>query len=96
MAALTIQEVRAIARLARLRPDEERLEKLRHQLTKILDYFSALEAIDLSQVEPTSHVLRTVDHGRTDEPSPCLDREKVLAPAPDPAAGHFRVPRVIG
>jgi aspartyl-tRNA(Asn)/glutamyl-tRNA(Gln) amidotransferase subunit C len=96
MAELTPAQVRAIARLARLRFDAAHLERLRGDLARILDHVSALASLDLDGIEPTAHVLEMTGGGREDEPHPCLDRERVLAQAPDAAAGHFRVPRVLG
>jgi len=96
MAELTPAQVRAIARLARLRFDADQLERLRGDLARILDHVSALASLDLEGVEPTAHVLEMTGGGRTDEPLPCLDRERVLGQAPDAAADHFRVPRVLG
>jgi aspartyl-tRNA(Asn)/glutamyl-tRNA(Gln) amidotransferase subunit C len=96
MAALDIDEVRAIARLARLRLDEAKVEALRHDLERILDHFSALAGVDVTGVEPTAHVLELTGGGRPDRPGSCLGRDKALDGAPDAGDGHFRVPRVIG
>jgi Asp-tRNA(Asn)/Glu-tRNA(Gln) amidotransferase C subunit len=42
-----------------------------------------------------SHAL-TSEVFREDAPAPGLDRQTILAAAPDPAEGLFRVPRVLG
>lgn len=96
MAALDIEEVRSVARLARLRLGEAETETLRHDLERILDDFSALAGVDVTGVEPTAHVLEMTGGGRLDRPGPGLEREKALGGAPDAADGYFRVPRVIG
>ena len=96
MAALDIDEVRAVARLARLRLDEGAMEALRHDLERILDDFSALAGVDVTGVEPTAHVMDLTGGGRPDRPASCLEREKAMDSAPDAADGYFRVPRVIG
>ena len=96
MAALDIDEVRAVARLARLRLDDAEMEALRHDLERILDDFSALAGVDVTGVEPTAHVPELTGGGRPDGPGSCLEREKALDCAPDAADGYFRVPRVIG
>jgi aspartyl-tRNA(Asn)/glutamyl-tRNA(Gln) amidotransferase subunit C len=96
MAKLSIDDVRAVARLARLRLEEDELESARHELGRILDYFAALARVDVSDVEPTAHVLEMTGGGRSDEAGACLERREVLGAAPDAAAGCVRVPRVIG
>lgn len=96
MAALDIDEVRSVARLARLRLDEAEMEALRHDLERILDDFSALAGVDVTGVEPTAHVLEMTGGGRPDRPGSPLAQEQALGGAPDAADGYFRVPRVIG
>ena len=95
MPELTGKEVRRIAGLARLRLEPDEIERFRDDLGRILTYFSALEAVDVTDVTPTAHVLEPGDRGRADEPRSCLPRDLVLHGAPDTAAGHFRVPRVL-
>ena len=95
MPELTAKEVHRIAGLARLRLEPDEVERFRGDLVRILTYFSALEAVDVTDVPPTAHVIDPVPSGRDDEPSPCLPRDRALRAAPDPAAGHFRVPRVL-
>ena len=95
MAGLTTSDVRSIAKLARLRLDEESLERMQVELAQILEYFAALEKVEVSDVEPTTHVLDITGGGRSDTPRPCLEREKAMEAAPDTAEGYFRVPRVM-
>jgi aspartyl-tRNA(Asn)/glutamyl-tRNA(Gln) amidotransferase subunit C len=47
-------------------------------------------------VPPTSHVLARESGLRPDHAGSSLPREDALGNAPDPAAGLFRVPKVIG
>jgi len=95
--SLTLDEVRRIARLARLRlsPEEERL--FAGQLSAILDHVAELSALDVSAVEPMTHALAAGDPPplRADEPQPCLAPEEALANAPARAGTAFRVPRII-
>jgi aspartyl-tRNA(Asn)/glutamyl-tRNA(Gln) amidotransferase subunit C len=95
--SLTIQDVERIARLANLEltPDEKQL--FTRQLADILTYAEQVQAVDTTGVPATAHVNA---HGveRDDEPKPSLPVADAVANAPDgaPAAGLFRVPRVIG
>ena len=88
----TVDHVAALARLT-LTPDER--ERFARQLDAVLTYAESIQALDLSGVEPMSHAIAT-GLFRPDTPRPSLDRERVLAAAPESADGLFLVPRVIG
>ncbi len=81
-----------VARLARLRLDEAEVETMAGELSGILGHVDRIAALDLDDVEPTSHVVRLENVLRPDEPRPSWPREVILEPAPDPAEGAFRVP----
>jgi aspartyl-tRNA(Asn)/glutamyl-tRNA(Gln) amidotransferase subunit C len=93
--AVTLEDVRKVARLARLRfsPEEER--RLIDDLNQVLDYVAALDELDTSDVAPTAHVLPMSNVFRNDEKRPSLSQAEALANAPSSGHGHFRVPRVI-
>ena len=92
--AITRDEVLHVARLARLALTEEEIERLTEQLGAILDAVGKVAELDLTDVPPTSHPLDLVNVWREDEPRPSCPREDVLANAPDPVDGAFRVPAV--
>ena len=85
-------QVLHVARLARLELDESDVERMASELGSILEDIERIGELDLSGVEPTSHVVALENVLRPDEPRPSLDRERALEQAPDPAAGGFRVP----
>ena len=94
--SLSVEQVRHVAALARLRLTAEEEEMFSGQLSAVLDYINQLNELDTEGVEPTSHALEPVNVFREDEVSrPFGDRVwKENAPAED--HGHFRVPKVIG
>jgi aspartyl-tRNA(Asn)/glutamyl-tRNA(Gln) amidotransferase subunit C len=96
----TRSDIEAIARLARLRLDEDEIELFARQLGEILEYAKQVQRIDTRGVLPTASVVTSSDvmRDRADETAHCLDRRAALANAPDPAAeaGLFKVPRVLG
>ena len=89
--ALTIEEVKHVARLAGLRLSSEELETMRAQLSHILDYIDMLKEVDVGDVPPTAQVTELLNVMRADEVRPSLPREDVLANAPDQQDGMFRV-----
>lgn len=84
-----------VARLARLELSPEETEAFRTQLGSILDHFKSLQALDLTDVPATSHVLPMANVLREDVPERSLPREEVLAAAPAAEDGYFVVPPVI-
>ena len=89
--ALTIAEVEHVAHLARLRLSAEELEKMRTDLSAILDHIDLLKEVDVSDVSPTAQVTDLFNVMRDDVVRPSLPREDVLANAPDQRDGMFRV-----
>jgi aspartyl-tRNA(Asn)/glutamyl-tRNA(Gln) amidotransferase subunit C len=86
------EQVLHVARLARLELGEDEIERMAVELSGILEHVDRLSALELDDVEPTSHVVALENVLRADEPEPCLSREKALENAPDAADGFFRVP----
>ncbi len=84
-----------VARLSRLEVSPEETEAFRAQLGSILDHFRTLEALDLTDVPATSHVLTMTNVLREDIPGPSLPREEALANAPASEDGFIVVPPVI-
>jgi aspartyl-tRNA(Asn)/glutamyl-tRNA(Gln) amidotransferase subunit C len=78
--------------LARLRLSDDEVETMAGELSGILEHVDRIGRLDLEGVEPTSHVVALENVLRADEPRPSWPQEEILAPAPDPADGAFRVP----
>ena len=89
------QEVDHVAKLARLELSDDEQERLTSQLSNILTYVEKLNELDTGNVASTSHVLDIKNVMRDDVPVPGLPQERALANAPDKAAGHYRVPKII-
>lgn len=81
-----------VARLARLRLEEDEVERMTAELSTILDHIEKIGELDLDGVEPTSHVVELENVLRPDEPRQSLPREAALAEAPDTDGTGFRVP----
>jgi len=93
--ALTTDEVRHIARLARLALSDEEVERYRSQLSGILDHFNVLNDIDTSDVPPTAQSLDLTNVTRPDVLRPSMATEDVLANAPRAEGGYLRVRAVL-
>ncbi len=86
------EQVLHVARLARLELSDEEVDRMAGELSGILEHVDRISALDLDDVEPTTHVVALQNVLRADEPEACLPRERALENAPDPADGFFRVP----
>jgi aspartyl-tRNA(Asn)/glutamyl-tRNA(Gln) amidotransferase subunit C len=86
------EQVLHVAKLARLKLTDEEVERMQSELSSILENIERIGELDLSGVEPTSHVVDLENVLRADEPRPSLPRERALENAPDAASGGFRVP----
>jgi aspartyl-tRNA(Asn)/glutamyl-tRNA(Gln) amidotransferase subunit C len=97
-AGFTRDEIAAIAALANLELDAAELDLFARQLGDILAYAEMVQQIDTTGVPPTASVVSRHAADRADEVAASLDRDEILAAAPDAAldAGFFKVPRVIG
>lgn len=94
--ALTTQEVERVALLARLKLAPEEIEKMRAQLSNILEYIDMLSEVDVTDVPPTAQVTDMVNVFRADESRPSLNREDVVANASAKRDGMFVVKTVFG
>lgn len=93
---LTRDEVAKVARLARLRLRDDELDLFTEQLGQILEHAQDMNALDLHALAPTAHPFGLINVTRDDEVRPSLDRESVLAQAPDAQDHRFAVPRIVG
>lgn len=94
--ALSHDEVRRIAELAKLDLTDDEVALYAGQLSHILDYFQKLQALDTSQIPPTASVLPLRNVLRDDVALPALSPQQVIANAPDAEDNQFRVSAVLG
>ncbi len=96
---ITESDVEKIATLAHLEITDEERRALTPQMASIVAYVEQLDELDTSQVEPAIGGLtpegERTDGAREDVVLPSLGQALALEQAPDPAHGHFRVPKVI-
>jgi aspartyl-tRNA(Asn)/glutamyl-tRNA(Gln) amidotransferase subunit C len=95
MPELSRADVEHVAQLARLALSDDEIEALAEQLGVILAHAAQVSALDTHDVPPTAHPLPLVNVLRPDTPRPSLDRDEVLAMAPDAESDRFRVPRIL-
>jgi aspartyl-tRNA(Asn)/glutamyl-tRNA(Gln) amidotransferase subunit C len=89
-------DVAHVARLARMDITEDELALFTEQLGAVLEHATDIASLDIAGVPPTAHPLPISNVFREDEPHQSLDRDEVLAMAPETQDGQFKVPRILG
>ena len=93
--SLTLDDVRRIAQLARLRVDDAQAHAMLLELNSIFRMIAEMEAVDTSEVVPMSHPRDVTQRLRADEVTEPDRRDELLRLAPAAAGGLYLVPRVI-
>lgn len=85
-------DIAHVAKLARLALSEEELDGYKAQLGAILDHAARVQSLEGEPEVESAHPLGFVNAFRDDETRPSLDRDEVLAQAPESENGYFVVP----
>ena len=96
---ITESDIEKIAQLAHLEITDEERRAFTPQIAEIVAYVEQLNELDTSSVEPSTGGLtpegEQTDSSREDQTRASLGQQLALDQAPDPASGHFRVPKVL-
>jgi aspartyl-tRNA(Asn)/glutamyl-tRNA(Gln) amidotransferase subunit C len=92
--SLSADEVRQVARLARLELSDDELTRMADQLNRILGYVELIQKLNTDGVEPLAHPLPVQNVFREDEPAVSLPVDEALGNAPSRAGDYFGVPAV--
>jgi aspartyl-tRNA(Asn)/glutamyl-tRNA(Gln) amidotransferase subunit C len=90
------EDVAHVARLARLTLSDAELDLFTEQLGQVLEHANDMATLDLTDVVPTAHPFGLINVVRADVVRPSLERDAVLAMAPDAQDDRFGVPRIMG
>jgi aspartyl-tRNA(Asn)/glutamyl-tRNA(Gln) amidotransferase subunit C len=93
--AIDAATVKKVARLARIREPEERLETLAQELSSIMQWIDQLAEVDTDGVEPMTSVVHAKLPMREDVVTEGGDAARILANAPRAENGFFVVPKVV-
>ncbi|MFH1714466.1 MAG: Asp-tRNA(Asn)/Glu-tRNA(Gln) amidotransferase subunit GatC [Candidatus Nealsonbacteria bacterium] len=89
------EEVKHIAKLARLGLSEKEVGKFQKELSEILDYIEQLKKVDVSGINPTSHPLSVENVTRKDESNKRKNGKALLSLAPDKKDGYIKVKSIL-
>jgi aspartyl-tRNA(Asn)/glutamyl-tRNA(Gln) amidotransferase subunit C len=89
------QEIKYLARLARIDIDDKTIDEVSPRIRSVLELIDQLQDADTSGIEAVSHPMQGSQRLRKDEVSEINNRERFQEIAPDMDDGLFLVPRVI-
>ena len=96
MSKIGVTEVERVAKLARIGLSAEEAARMSVELGQIVGFVEQLQAVDVTDVEPTDQVTGLVDVWREDVVKPSMSRDQLLANAPAQKNGYIIVKRVLG
>jgi len=89
-----LKDVEHVAKLARLALSDQEKQLLSQQLSKIIGYFSQLQKVDTSNVEPLANAQSLFSVMRADVVKSPPGSAVLLKNAPSQENGYFRVPKI--
>lgn len=93
--SISLDEVRHVARLARLELSEAELLSFQSKLTQLLGHFEDIQGLDVSGVAPKPHAVAMTNVLAQDIPHATLPRDAALGNAAETKAGLFIVPTIL-
>lgn len=93
--ALTPEEIRNIATLARLHINEDEVARYQQDLSRILEFVEQMNQADVDNIEPMAHPQELVQQLRIDQVTESDQRDKFQSIAPATQDGLYLVPKVI-
>jgi aspartyl-tRNA(Asn)/glutamyl-tRNA(Gln) amidotransferase subunit C len=93
--SLSDDQIRRIARLARIAIGDEESAEVRDRLNRVLGLIDRLQAVDTAGIEPMSHALDVVQPLRPDAVTESDQRARFQSGAPAVEGGLYLVPKVI-
>lgn len=93
--SISEEQVKHVAKLAKLSFPEEELSGFTEQLSKIIDMVEELSEVDTEGVAFTSNVVDTVNVMREDKAAPGWSRDELMKNVPESEDGFIKVPAII-
>ncbi len=88
-------EIKKLAHLSRLELSDEAVVKMSEDMEKVLGFVEKINELELSDIEPLTHLTEEVNILRKDEVIQEISHEDALRNAPDANTDYFKVPKVM-
>jgi aspartyl-tRNA(Asn)/glutamyl-tRNA(Gln) amidotransferase subunit C len=93
--ALTLDDVKRVANLARVAIDEAEARAVHDQINDVFKLIAEMQAVDTREVTPMSHALDVAQRLREDGVTAGDEHQRFQSVAPQVEAGLYLVPKVI-
>lgn len=93
--AITANEVKHVASLAKLEFSDQELEMFTGQMDEIINMVQELQEVDTDGVKMTSTVTDAINVMREDVAKPGMDRDVLMQNVPEQEDGYIKVPAII-
>ncbi len=93
--SIDLETAARVAKLARIKVEEEQLPALAQEFNTILGFIEQLNEVDVDGVEPMTSVTPMALRRRADVVTDGGMQQKILKNAPDAREGFFAVPKVV-
>ncbi len=91
---ITREQIIHLAKLARLKLNDEEIEKLREDLSKILNYVEKINELKLEDIEPLINIIEELKT-REDEPAKSESNQLIIENFPEKEDNYLKVPKII-
>tara|TARA_B100000700_G_scaffold213435_1_gene234745 strand:- start:767 stop:1060 length:294 start_codon:yes stop_codon:yes gene_type:complete len=95
MTKISFEDVRKVAKLARLDLPKDEIITYANQMEEILGYIEQLERVDTTEVAPTTRAVEVINVLREDLVEGTDIRDELLNLAPDREGDFFKVPKIL-
>ena len=92
---ITSDDIKYVAKLARLTFQDDEIEAFTTQMADIIGYVDKLNELETTGVKPMEHVIPMHNVLRADEKGDSYKREEILKNAPDRTEECFKVPKIV-
>ena len=93
--AISEEQVKHVAKLAKLSFSDDELHEFTSQLGKIIDMVETLEEVDTEGVPFTSNVAETINVMREDIAAEGWNQQELMRNVPESEDGFIKVPAII-
>lgn len=93
--SITVEDVKHVAKLAKLQFDDKQIESFTNQLSDIIHMVEQLKEVDTTDVPVTTHGYEVVNVFREDNSEKGTDRAELLKNVPEHQDGFIKVPAML-
>ena len=93
--AISEEQVKHVAKLAKLSFSDDELHEFTSQLGKIIDMVELLDEVDTEGVPFTSNVVDVINVMREDDAAEGWDRDELMKNVPESEDGFIKVPAIM-